>query len=123
MLDAFAGARLLDATVTLAATLDSPPGQIAAINGERSNDLADAVIGVKGKVSFGERDRWFVPFYVDVGAGDSDRTSQAATGIGFSTSWGEVFGTYRYLDYDLKSDSAVADLELRGPAIGVSYRF
>jgi hypothetical protein len=81
------------------------------------------VIGVKGKVSFGNRSQWFVPFYVDLGAGDADRTSQAATGVGYSTRWGEVFATYRYLDYDFKSDSLISDLDFSGPAIGVAYRF
>ena len=122
-LDTFAGARGLDAEVTLDSTLSSPLGPIAQAASSAQRDNWDAVIGVKGKLNIGERGRWFVPYYVDVGAGDADRTSQASTGIGFTTRWGEVFGTYRYLDYDLKDDSKIADLDFSGPAIGVSYRF
>jgi hypothetical protein len=34
-----------------------------------------------------------------------------------------VFGTYRYLDYDMQNDSLLSDLDLSGPAIGVAFRF
>jgi hypothetical protein len=123
MLDVFAGARWLDAQVALDASLASPLGPIAAVSSERDQSYTDGVVGVKGKITVGEGGKWFVPFYFDVGAGDSDRTSQAASGIGLSTRWGEVFGTVRFLDYDFKSDSAIADLDFTGPAIGVLYRF
>jgi hypothetical protein len=121
--DAFAGVRTLDAEGTLDATLMSPLGPIASASSTAEDDNVDGVIGVKGKVSFGKRHQWFVPFYADIGAGDSDRTSQAATGVGYTTRWGELFATYRYLDYDMKSDRKIASLDFSGPAIGVSYRF
>ena len=60
---------------------------------------------------------------MDVGTGDADRTSQAVLGVGFSTKRAEVFGTYRYLDYDNKDDSLLAELDLSGPAIGVAFTF
>jgi hypothetical protein len=120
--DAFAGARILWVEGTLDATLRSPPGPLASIASRAEDDGVDAIVGVKGKVSLGET-RWFLPYYVDVGAGDADRTSQAALGIGRNLRFGEVFGTYRYLDYDFKDESLLADLDLSGPAIGVSYRF
>lgn len=123
MLDVFAGARLLTAEVTLDAKLMSPLGPVAGIAGDQKDHSTDAVLGVKGKVSFGEHNHWFVPYYVDIGAGDADRTSQAATGIGYSTPWGEVFGTYRYLDYDFESESAISGLDFSGPAVGVAFRF
>src|SRR5262249_3213714 len=123
MLDAFAGARRLDAEVSLDGALRSPLGTVAALSQVRDDYIVDGIVGVKGKLAFGGNNKWFVPFYVDAGAGDSDRTRQAATGIGFTTSWGEVFGTYRYLDYDLDQDSAISDLDFSGPAIGISYRF
>jgi hypothetical protein len=121
--DAFAGVRSLWAEGTLGATLSSPLGPIAGITGTAEDDGLDAIIGVKGKLNFGETGRWFLPYYVDVGAGDSDRTSQAAFGIGRTLRFGEVFGTYRYLDYDLKNESLLSDLDMSGPAIGISYRF
>src|SRR5262245_61201230 len=121
--DAFAGVRALGAESTLDATLNSPMGPVAAASSSVDENSVDAFVGVKGKVSFGDAGRWFLPYYVDAGAGDSDRTRQAALGIGFTTKRGEVFGTYRYLDYDLKSDSLLSDLDLSGPAVGVAFRF
>jgi hypothetical protein len=123
MFDAFAGIRSLTAEGTLDATLNSPFGPVAAIASTPEGDSLDAIVGVKGKLALGDTAHWFLPYYFDIGAGDSDRTSQAAFGIGRSLRWGEVFGTYRYLDYDLKSDSLLSDLDMSGPAIGVSYRF
>jgi hypothetical protein len=121
--DAFAGARMLWAEGTLDATLRSPLGPIVSIASTVGDDGVDAIVGVKGRVSLGETGRWFLPYYVDVGAGDADRTSQAAVGIGRTLRFGEVFGTYRYLDYDFKDESLLSDLDLSGPAIGISYRF
>ena len=121
--DAFAGIRSLTAEGTLEAALNSPFGPAAAIASTAEGDSLDAIFGVKGKLVLGDTARWFLPYYVDVGTGDSDRTTQAAFGIGRSLRWGEVFGTYRYLDYDLKDGSLLSDLDMTGPAIGVSYRF
>jgi hypothetical protein len=121
--DAFAGIRSLTAEGTLDVTLSSPLGPVAAAASTAEGDGTDAIVGVKGKLSLGDTGRWFLPYYVDVGAGDSDRTSQAEFGIGRTTRFGEVFGTYRYLDYDLKNESLLSDLDLSGPAIGVSYHF
>jgi len=121
--DAFAGARALSAESTLDATLNSPLGPVAGASSSVEGDSVDAFVGVKGKVSFGDAGRWFLPYYVDAGTGDADRTRQAALGIGFTTKRGEVFGTYRYLDYDMQDDSLLSDLDLSGPAIGVSFRF
>jgi hypothetical protein len=121
--DAFAGVRALGAESTLDATLRSPLGPVAAARSVVDDESVDAIFGVKGKVSFGDTGRWFLPYYVDVGTGDADRTSQAVLGVGVSLKRGEVFGTYRYLDYDFKTDGLLSDLDFSGPAIGFAYRF
>jgi hypothetical protein len=40
---------------------------------------------------------WFVPYYLDVGAGDSYLTWQALAGIGYKFKWGETAAFWRYL--------------------------
>jgi len=35
-------------------------------------------------MAFGESRKWFVPYYLDVGTGESDLTWQAMGGIGYS---------------------------------------
>jgi hypothetical protein len=78
-LDLFAGARLLDAEANLDVALNVGP-QAA---GHASRDNWDAIVGVKGRLNFGADGRWFVPYYLDVGTGDSDMTAQLATGVGY----------------------------------------
>ena len=64
-----------------------------------------------------------MPYYLDVGTGDSDLTWQGIAGIGYAFGWGETVAAWRYLDYDLDSGSPVADINFSGPAIGVVFRW
>lgn len=59
--------------------------------------------------------------YLDVGAGQTDLTWQAIGGVGYKFNWGEVFGVWRYLDYNFKSSSKIEALTFNGPAIGVAF--
>jgi len=122
-----AGARLLSLAETLkwqlsgdigSLPLDGPVGKSHV-----SDDLWDGIVGVTGRVNFGAGGRWFVPYYLDVGTGDSDLTWQAMTGIGRAYGWGELTVVWRYLDYDLGSNAPLQSLTLSGPAIGATWRF
>lgn len=125
--DVFAGARMLDAKGDLdwnfnvdLSPIGGPPQRGSA---ESSGDKLDAIVGVKGRYQFGADGRWFVPYYLDAGTGDSDLTWQAALGLGYSMKHGEVFAAYRHLDYDLGDDGGIASLEFDGPALGFAYRW
>ncbi|MDH3948517.1 MAG: hypothetical protein OEU74_06110 [Gammaproteobacteria bacterium] len=83
----------------------------------------DVIVGARGNYSFGANNTWFVPYYLDVGTGDSDQTWQAIAGLGYKFHWGEAVAAWRYLSYDLPSDSAIADMNFNGPAIGVTFRW
>jgi len=83
----------------------------------------DAIVGLGGRLRFGEGMRWFVPYYVDVGTGESDLTWQAQAGVGYSFKWGDLLATWRYLDYNFKSSSALQSLSLNGPTIGATFRW
>lgn len=126
-LDIFAGARRLDAKATLRWAFSAPFGPFVgpAQAGKSSvrGDGWDGIAGAKGELAFGDKRRWFVPFYADVGTGDSDLTWQAATGLGYRFDRFEVVGTWRHLRYEFAADSRLEDLELDGPAIGLSYRW
>ena len=89
--------------------------------GEVEVDNWDALLGVRGRIPLGENTPWLIPYYIDVGTGDSDLTWQASTGIGYEMgTWGIAL-TWRYLSYDLDSGSAVADLDFSGPAAVVEF--
>jgi hypothetical protein len=126
-LDVFAGARHLDAETTLHWAFSAPIGPFVgpaqAGKASLSGDGWDGIAGVKGDFAIGDERRWFVPFYADVGTGDSDLTWQAATGLGYRFDRFEVIGTWRYLRYEFDADSRLENLDLDGPAIGVSYRW
>ena len=83
----------------------------------------DGVIGLKGRARLGAERKWFVPYYVDVGTGESKLTWQVNAGIGYQFDWGAVVATWRYLDYDFKSESKVQGLSFNGPTIGVVIGF
>jgi hypothetical protein len=86
-------------------------------------DQWDAIVGVKGRLAFGADNKWVMPFYFDVGAGDSDLTWQARLGFGYAFGWGDLGIAWRYLDYDTGSDGPITDLNMNGPAIGATWRW
>ncbi|GAB3371738.1 hypothetical protein GCM10027431_21090 [Lysobacter rhizosphaerae] len=123
--DVFGGARLLDAKTELKWQFNTPmgplPPPLGQGRGEASKDGWDGIVGIKGRHRFGARRQWFVPYYVDAGTGASDFTWQAATGIGYSAGWGDMFLIWRHLDYDFGRDRMIDNLQFSGPALGVAF--
>jgi opacity protein-like surface antigen len=117
----FGGARYLDldADVDISNTALGPERSISL---SESGDVWDAIVGVKGRVALAER--WWIPYYLDVGTGDSDLTYQVATGIGFQASdkW-NVNLLYRYLYWDFGSGKVLKDLNFEGFMLGTVYNF
>lgn len=125
--DAFAGARMLDMSQRLKWELNDSVASIPlpSRNGQKDVDARnwDAIVGLKGRAAFGENDRWFVPYYADIGTGDSDLTWQVFGGVGYAFSWGELVGVWRYIDYKFKSGNSVESLSTNGPAIGAVFHW
>ena len=127
VLDVFAGGRLFDVKQTLDWTLNGNiaqfplPGRGGTLG--ISKNFIDGIVGLKGRVAFGTELKWFLPYYGDIGTGDSDLTWQAMGGLGYAFTWGEVIGGWRYIDYKLKSDSAIQSINLDGPMLGVALRW
>jgi len=90
---------------------------------EPSQTNWDAIVGVTGNMRFGEGMRWYVPYYLDVGSGQSHLTWQGQIGIGYKFGWGDLVATWRYLDYDFKSGKAIESMSLNGPTIGAVFRW
>jgi hypothetical protein len=82
----------------------------------------DAIVGVKGRAQLGQG-RWFAPYYIDIGTGESDFTWQAMGGVGYAFDWGEVVGSYRHLDYRFGQSSGMQSLTFSGPAVSFAFRF
>lgn len=125
--DVFAGARMLDIKQKLDWQLSGNVGSVPlpgrAGNLEAKAQNWDAIVGVKGRVAFGAERKWFVPYYLDVGTGESDLTWQAMGGIGYAFGWGDVVGSWRHLDYKMKSGSNVEKLNFSGPALAAVFHW
>ena len=126
-MDVLAGARMfkLDSSVRwdITGALGTLPPASRTGSYSTGETLWDGIIGVKGRYAFGEGQRWNVPYYLDIGAGNSSLTWQAAGGIAYSFSWGDVSLVWRHIAYDMKSGSAVKDLSFSGPMVGATWTF
>jgi hypothetical protein len=126
-LDVVAGARYLDVEQKVNWDVTGNVGSIPIPGRTGSAEVSltnwDALIGLRGRFAFGAQNAWFVPYYFDVGAGDSDFTWQGIAGLGYAFHWGEIAAVWRYLSYDLPSGSAIDDMSFSGPAIGVTFRW
>ncbi len=120
--DFIIGARYLDLSSDMLLNFDlGPPELDISVPLSASGDVWDAVIGMRGIISLG--DRWFVPWGANIGAGDSDLTWQAMAGVAFkASSWADIALTYRHLEWDLGGD-LVDDLSFSGLMLGVIFRF
>jgi hypothetical protein len=125
--DALAGARLVSLKSDLRWEFTGDFGSVVPPprtgNSDVSTDQWDGIVGVKGQLALGAARKWIVPYYLDVGTGDSDVTWQALLGLGYAFGWGQVSVAWRYLKYDLKSGGPIADLNFSGPAVGATFRW
>lgn len=88
----------------------------------QSEGLVDGIVGLRGVINLHEK--WYIPYYADIGTGDSDLTWQALAGIGYrASSWCDIKLVYRYLKYEMDDDKLLQDLDVSGPALGVVFRF
>ena len=116
------GARFLDLSTEILVDFDlSIPDAEIDIPLSQSAKNWDAIIGMRGVVSLG--DRWFMPWGANIGTGDSDFTWQAMAGVGFkASSWADIALTYRYLKWEFDA-GMLDDLSISGPQLGVIFRF
>ncbi len=127
-LDLFGGTRLFSLKQELSYSIAGSLGPMASAgrsgNLEVKSTLWDAIVGAKGRVALGDQgSRWSAPFYIDVGTGESKLTWQAAAGLSYSYSWGELTALWRYLDYEMKSGQSIQSFNLNGPMFGATFRW
>jgi hypothetical protein len=125
--DVLAGGRWFDRREKLSWSISGSIGPLdpASRSGslELSQSTFDAIVGVKGRYGFGANREWSVPFYLDIGTGQSKSTYQAAAGIAYGFKGGEVTLMYRYLGYRLQDDRGFQDVHFNGPLVGVAFRW
>src|SRR5215831_7000408 len=126
-LDILAGTRLLDLTPKVDWTLNGNVGSVPipdrAGSSKQSLNNWDAIVGAKGRFAFGSELKWYVPYYIDIGTGESDLTFQAMVGLGYAFKWGDLFAAWRYIDYSMGNDTAVRTLSLNGPLAAATFHW
>jgi hypothetical protein len=126
-LDLLAGARLIEIESGLKWTVTGDVDSVPVVDREGAHtsrvENVDAIVGCKGRLSFGDSKSWFVPYYFDIGTGQSDLTWQAMTGLGYGFDWGDALLALRYLDYEMQSGSTIEAMTFNGPTVAVSFRW
>jgi len=113
------GVRYFSMDTRLSLSSDGPLDLHAPL--EEASSLWNGVVGVQGRLGLAER--WYVPYHLDIGTGDSDLTWQAMAGVGYNFKWGSLALLYRYLDFDQGNEGAVQSMSLAGAEFGVVFRF
>lgn len=81
----------------------------------------DGIVGFSGHTPLSPD--WGLTYYVDVGAGQSDLTWQAAATFDrHFEKWTLSFG-YRHMAWELPGASPIADISFSGPIIGARFQF
>jgi hypothetical protein len=124
-LDVFGGVRYLGLKTTTDLSFSGPDGVLGRSGGNSDRiNVWDGIVGVRGEVRISDEGDWFLPYYLDIGAGNySTWTWQGLAGIGYRLDWGDVVLAYRNLYYSTGGDEIVEDLRLAGPALGVTFRW
>lgn len=88
---------------------------------EEDNNVWDATVGLAGEATLNET--WFVPWILDIGAGESDFTWQAGVGLGYRFDRSDIVLGYRHMEWDLPDNDAVSRYYQSGPLLLWNYRF
>lgn len=113
------GARYLSLDLDVDVDIATSPPLTPSISDSGGN--WDGIIGVNGEIDLHKQ--WYLPFYLDIGTGDSDLTWQAALSVGYRFSSFDVLAGYRYLSWDFDDNPALDDLTVNGPYVGFRFSF
>ena len=93
----------------------------AGRGGSASGSVWDGVVGIRGRANL--QGNWFVPYYADIGTGQSDLTWQVLGGFGYKYNWGDMTLAYRHLEWEFDTDVPLADVNFSGPIIQAKWHF
>jgi len=106
-----------------ASTTISDPALGVSFKQTSTQNITAAIAGLKGRWHLGDSN-YFIPFYIDVGGGQSSSfTSQAYLGIGHSYHWGDVSLVAKNVYYQFKPNNTNVDLNMFGAAVAVTFKF
>jgi hypothetical protein len=106
----------------LEADVDVGIGPVSG-DGTESDQVWDGIVGLRGKTDLNQE--WYLTYFADVGAGDSDLTWQAFAGLNYKFRKFDTVLGYRYLEWDFDDGDMLNfdELDLSGPFAGVKFVF
>ncbi|MCB1071207.1 MAG: hypothetical protein KDL31_12710 [Kiritimatiellae bacterium] len=124
-LDVFGGVRYLSLKTSTDLSFSGPEGVIGRSGGSSNRiNVWDGIVGVRGSVGLGASGDWFLPYYLDIGAGNySNWTWQGWAGVGYRFDWGDLVLVYRNLSYSTSGNEILEDMRMAGPALGATFRW
>ena len=121
LLNAVAGARYLNLATDVDLRNADPSAPPFSSSLSESGNNWDGIIGARGEVLLSPK--WFIPFHLDIGTGESDLTWQGFAGLGYRFKRVDVLAGYRYLYWDFEDNAALDDLEISGVGAGIRFHF
>lgn len=122
-IDLYAGARYFRIEFDVTIDIDPiTPGEPSSSRKESpSVSQWDGIVGARGRYHL--PGKWFIPYSVNAGTGESDLTWGAQAGIGYKYSDLSAVLGWRYLTYDVGSDNIIKELTLNGPFAGAVFHW
>jgi hypothetical protein len=94
---------------------------VGPLQAEDSGSNWDGVIGVRGGLNLTKR--WYLPFHLDIGTGNSKVTWQAFGGVAYRFKRVHLALAYRYLRWNFDDDKTFDNIYFHGPFAGVKFLF
>ena len=107
--------------VWLDARLDLNVTGLPPIVEDESGTNVDAIVGLRGTTDI--NDKWYLSYYADIGAGESNLTWQLLGAVNYRMEKVDLTLGYRYLDWDFDDFGPFNDLDLSGVFAGVKIPF
>ena len=67
--------------------------------------------------------KWYVPYYADIGAGNSNWTWQAFGGVGYRFDWCSMVLGFRNLSYDMTAGKPIQNVSMTGPILTFNWHW
>lgn len=99
----------------------NPAGPAFSVSASDSGNNWDGIIGVRGDISLS--DHWFIPYHLDIGAGNSKFTWQGFAGLGYRFKHFDILAGYRYLSWEFDDNKVFEDLNVSGVGAGIKFYF
>ena len=115
-LNVLGGVRYLWLETDVDLTVGGMPGEVS-----EKDTSWDAVVGLRGDVDLSKN--WYLTYYADIGAGQSDLTWQLLAAVNYRFNNFDVVLGYRYLDWEFDDFGSFDNLNISGPFLGAKIQF